>query len=144
MKKLHIHMNTKDLEKSIAFYTAMFGTPPTKIRDDYAKWGLDDPSINFALSQVGGCGREGIGHLGIETDTAEALSAHIETIQAVDTDIDASHKVECCYASSDKTWATDPSGVQWENFYSFGDSNTLQPIPIDTPAETETSSHNCC
>lgn len=143
MKKLHIHMSTKDLESSIAFYTAMFGAPPTKVRDDYAKWGLDNPSVNFALSLVGSCGKEGIGHLGIETDNPDELSTHINNIQTIDDSIDNAHAVECCYASSDKTWATDPSGVRWENFHSFGDSETLQPIPIlqNTPEPTP---NTCC
>lgn len=143
MKKLHVHMSTENLKESIVFYTAMFGTPPTKVRDDYAKWGLDNPSVNFAISLVGAGGTPGIGHLGIETDTLDELSDHIETIQTADAAIKDAHQIKCCYASSDKTWATDPSGVKWENFYSFGESEALQPAPIaDTRPKPET--RGCC
>jgi catechol 2,3-dioxygenase-like lactoylglutathione lyase family enzyme len=118
MKRFHVHVAVPDLQKSIGFYSTMFGAQPTVVKDDYAKWMLEDPRVNFAISQRGGAG--GVNHLGFQVDEASELEDINTRLQAADAAVMAEKNVSCCYAKSDKYWVTDPSGIAWESFHSLG------------------------
>ena len=134
MKRFHVHVHVDDLAKNIAFYNAMFGQQPARSESDYAKWMLDDPPVNFAISARGR--GTGVDHLGIQVDS----EADLATLKARATNADMSLQDEgettCCYARSDKYWVTDPQGVAWEQFH------TLDSIP--TFSETQPKAGGCC
>ncbi len=118
MKRFHVHLGVSDLAASIRFYSELFGLPPSVEKADYAKWMLDDPRVNFAISQRGS--RIGVNHLGLQADNAQEL-ADLRTHFAA---ADGSAVVDetgasCCYARSDKHWVTDPQGIAWEAFHSL-------------------------
>jgi catechol 2,3-dioxygenase-like lactoylglutathione lyase family enzyme len=121
MKRLHVHVSVDDLAQSIRFYSTLFAAEPTVVKDDYAKWMLDDPRVNFAISKLPGRAA-GISHLGIqakdETELAEVYDrlarAERPTVEAKDS--------TCCYARSDKQWIADPQGVPWETFFTYGEA----------------------
>jgi len=140
MKRFHVHVSVEDLEQSIRFYSGLFGTPPTVRKTDYAKWMVDDPRLNFAISQRGG--RTGVNHLGLQVDSAEELGGIRERFAAADaTTVLDEPGSNCCYAKSDKHWVTDPQGIAWEGYH------TLDSIPYfggDTPLETVATSAGCC
>jgi catechol 2,3-dioxygenase-like lactoylglutathione lyase family enzyme len=118
MKRFHVHVAVKDLDQSKRFYSAMFGAEPTVVKPDYAKWMLDDPRINFAISQRGSA--LGVNHLGVQADTDEELAAIHTNLQRADGTVVAEKGAQCCYATSDKYWVTDPQGIAWESFRSLG------------------------
>ena len=118
MKRFHVHVAVPDLQESIRFYSTMFGVQPTVTKDDYAKWMLEDPRVNFAISQRGG--KAGINHLGFQVDEAAELAAIQARLDAADAKGLEEKGVSCCYAKSDKYWVTDPAGVPWESFQSLG------------------------
>lgn len=137
MKRLHIHVAVEDLSRSIGFYSTLFGAPPTVVKSDYAKWMLDDPRVNFAISDRGSA--RGIDHLGIQVDTREELSNLADRLKAageVTRDQDAA---TCCYARSDKSWVSDPSGVKWEAFYTSGEA-----VTYGEPADGTSQNAACC
>lgn len=137
MRRFHVHVHVDDLDRNIAFYSAMFGAEPTRREADYAKWMLEDPRLNFAISTRGS--RTGVDHLGIQVDSAEDLAALKASAQAADMALLDEGETSCCYARSDKYWLTDPQGLAWEQF------QTLEQIPMfsGTPqAATEASA--CC
>jgi catechol 2,3-dioxygenase-like lactoylglutathione lyase family enzyme len=138
MKRFHVHAHVADLQASIAFYTRMFGAEPTRVESDYAKWMLEDPRINFAISTRGGT--PGVDHLGIQADSAEELAELKARAQAADLALLDEGETTCCYARSEKHWVTDPQGIAWEHFH------TLDNIPVfreqATPAAGEASA--CC
>lgn len=118
MKRFHVHVGVKDLEQSMRFYSAMFGAEPTVVKPHYAKWMLDDPRVNFAISQ-----RDqalGINHLGVQAETDEEFENIHAKLQEADSAIVQEKGVHCCYATSDKYWVTDPQGIAWESFRSLG------------------------
>ena len=117
MKRFHVHVAVSDLEQSTRFYSAMFGTQPTVQKNDYAKWMLDDPRINFAISERAGA--EGLNHLGFQAESAKELEEIHTRLQSADTAIAAEKGANCCYAKSDKYWVQDPSGIAWESFRSL-------------------------
>ena len=117
MKRFHVHVAVSDLEQSTRFYSAMFGTQPTVQKNDYAKWMLDDPRINFAISERAGA--EGLNHLGFQAESAEELEEIHTRLQSADTSITAEEGANCCYAKSDKYWVQDPTGIAWESFHSL-------------------------
>ncbi len=117
MKRFHVHVAVKDLESSIRFYSALFGADPTVSKDDYAKWMVDDPRINFAISQRGE--EPGINHLGLQVDSDEELESLREQAEAADLSA-AAESGTCCYARSNKYWYTDPQGVPWETYRTLG------------------------
>ncbi len=139
MKRLHVHIAVDDLARSVAFYSTLFGTEPTVLKQDYAKWMLEDPRVNFAISDRAHAA--GVDHLGIQVESAEELAelaGRLKTAGAVTRDQEAT---TCCYARSDKAWVTDPSGVRWESFFTFGDA------PIygeDTPDEVRAAPKPAC
>lgn len=119
MKRLHVHVAVDDLAASIRFYSTLFGAEPTVAEDDYAKWLLDDPAINFAISDRSG--RRGIDHLGIQVETARELADVTDRLSAARTQVLQEKAAECCYATGDKTWTADPQGVAWETFHTHGE-----------------------
>lgn len=120
MKRLHLHVAVSDLEKSIGFYATLFGAVPTVRKADYAKWRLEDPRVNFAISQRGGA--IGLDHLGIEAESAEELAGIAARLAEAGERLVEERATTCCYARSDKAWVEDPEGLAWETFHSFGES----------------------
>ncbi|MGZ5082023.1 MAG: ArsI/CadI family heavy metal resistance metalloenzyme [Usitatibacter sp.] len=118
MKRFHVHVAVPDLQASIRFYSTLFGAEPSVVKDDYAKWMLEDPRVNFAISHRGGAA--GINHLGFQVDQPSELEDIHARLQAADAGVTAEKDVSCCYARSDKYWTTDPSGIAWESFQSLG------------------------
>jgi len=118
MKRFHVHVSVANLEESIRFYSRLFGGEPTVLKPDYAKWMLEDPRVNFAIST--GRSRVGINHLGLQTDTDEELDGLNDQLQRADVQTAAEKNVTCCYARSNKYWVKDPAGVAWETFHSLG------------------------
>jgi catechol 2,3-dioxygenase-like lactoylglutathione lyase family enzyme len=118
MKRFHVHVAVKDLESSIRFYSALFGAQPAVVKGDYAKWMVEDPRINFAISQRGG-NETGVNHLGLQVDSDEELESL--KAQAEQADLAATGESGvCCYARSNKYWYTDPTGVAWETYHTLG------------------------
>lgn len=118
MKRFHVHVNVQDLEQSIRFYSQLFGARPSVLKDDYAKWMLEDPRVNFAISR-----REraaGVDHLGLQADDRAELEQIGERLRAADAVRLAEVGATCCYAQSDKYWSEDPQGLRWESFYTHG------------------------
>ena len=123
MKRLHIHVTVSDLDKAVGFYGKLFAAAPTVLKPDYAKWRLEDPVINFAISSGGE--EPGINHLGIEVDDDNALDEIEARLAAAGVDVIEQRSASCCYAKSDKAWTSDPDGVFWETFLSHGQSDTF-------------------
>ena len=123
MKRLHVHVAVPDLEQSIRFYSTLFGAEPVKVKPDYAKWMLEDPRVNFAISQRGSRS-PGVDHIGVQVDSRAELDELAGRLKAAGEDTFDEEAVNCCYAQGDKTWVNDPAGVRWETFYTFGDSTT--------------------
>ena len=122
MKRFHVHVNVKDIDASIRFYSNLFATAPSVVKPDYAKWMLDDPRVNFAISQ-----REravGVDHLGVQAETADELAEIGQRLAAADAIALAEAGTTCCYAHSDKYWAEDPQGLRWETFHTHGVATT--------------------
>jgi catechol 2,3-dioxygenase-like lactoylglutathione lyase family enzyme len=122
MNRFHVHVSVADLNKSIGFYSKLFGQQPSIEKPDYAKWMLDDPRINFAISQRAIA--TGVEHLGIQVESADALKALTSRLHAADLAVVDEGATTCCYAQSDKGWVHDPDGIAWESFYTSGDSTT--------------------
>ena len=136
MKRFHVHAHVADLQASIAFYSKMFGADPTRVEGDYAKWMLEDPRINFAISTRGG--KPGVDHLGIQADSAEELAELKARAQAADMALLDEGETTCCYARSEKHWVTDPQGIAWEHFH------TLDNIPVFSEQATPASEAPAC
>lgn len=120
MKRFHVNVRVKNLEESTAFYTALFNTAPTVLKADYAKWMLEDPRINFAISLHPE--NAGIEHLGIQAESEAELAEVYGNLKKAKGTIREEGKCTCCYAKSQKSWITDPQGVDWEAFYTFGEA----------------------
>ncbi len=134
MKRLHVHVTVDDLDKSIGFYAKLFAAAPTVLKSDYAKWRLDDPVVNFAISSRGR--KAGIDHLGIEVDNEDALHEVEARLVAAEAEVIEQRGAACCYAESDKSWSFDPDGVVWETFVShraadeFGEDSLATAIAV--------------
>ena len=122
MKRLHVHVGVNDLDRSIAFYSTLFATEPSVRKADYAKWMLDDPSVNFAISAREGDG--GVRHLGIQVESQDELADVYARLKAADGPMFEEGQTTCCYAKSEKSWIADPQGVSWETFLTTGESTT--------------------
>ena len=119
MKRFHVHLGVNDLERSIGFYSNLFGAEPTVRKHDYAKWMLDDPRVNFAISRRGNA--VGVNHLGLQVESYDELKAVRGQFAAADAAAIVDEPgVNCCYAKSDKHWVTDPQGIAWEAFHTLG------------------------
>lgn len=137
MKRFHVHLHVDDLARSIGFYSKLFAAEPARVERDYAKWMLDDPALNFAISTRGG--EAGIDHLGFQTDDPAELAALKARAESADLALLDEGETSCCYARSEKHWVTDPQGIAWEHF------NTLGNIPVfREAAPTETGAAACC
>ena len=119
MKRIHIHVGIEKLDESIRFYSAVFGAPPVKTKSDYAKWMLDDPRVNFAISTRA---TKGVDHLGIQVDGDEELSDIRERVKAAELAVFDEGETGCCYAKSDKSWVKDPTGIPWEAYRTMEDA----------------------
>jgi hypothetical protein len=139
MKRFHVHVHVHDLARSVAFYSKMFAASPTRLESDYAKWMLDDPRINFAISTRGG--EPGVDHLGFQTDTADELVELKARAEAADLSLFDEGTTSCCYASSEKHWITDPQGVAWEHFHTLGDIPVFSERSASVPAAEAAA---CC
>jgi catechol 2,3-dioxygenase-like lactoylglutathione lyase family enzyme len=120
MKRMHVHIGVESLDQSIKFYSALFGSAPTKTKPDYAKWMLDDPRLNFAISTR--AGTTGVDHLGLQVDEDEELEGLRERLRRADTSLFNEGETVCCYARSEKSWVTDPSGVAWETYRTMAEA----------------------
>ncbi|PHR54335.1 MAG: glyoxalase/bleomycin resistance/dioxygenase family protein [Arcobacter sp.] len=117
MKRLHIHISVDSLEESIKFYTALFGMEPTKLKDDYAQWLVEDPAVNMAISS--GREKKGLNHLGLQVDSDEALAEIEDRLLAANIAGEKQDEAVCCYAESKKYWVQDPQDVIWENYHTM-------------------------
>lgn len=136
MKRFHVHLHVDDLAKSIEFYSRLFAAEPTRVERDYAKWMIEDPRINFAISSRGG--KPGVDHLGFQTDDAAELAELKARAEAADLALLDQGETTCCYARSDKHWVTDPQGVAWEHFH------TLANVPVFSEERKEETAAPCC
>ncbi|MFI4967159.1 MAG: ArsI/CadI family heavy metal resistance metalloenzyme [Gammaproteobacteria bacterium] len=127
MKRLHVHVSVADLGRSIQFYSTLFGTGPSVQKPDYAKWMLEDPRVNFAISERGRA--TGVDHLGMQAEDAAELEAIGERLKAAEAVAKQEQDTTCCYARSDKYWTEDPQGVRWENFLTHGEATTYAAAP---------------
>ena len=138
MKRFHVHVAVPDLQESIRFYSALFGADPGVVKADYAKWMLDDPRVNFAISERD-ANRTGINHLGFQAEShmeLDEIHQRLETAQSGA--VLEERNVSCCYARSDKYWVTDPAGIAWESFHSLGT------VPFYNGDSVEASKGICC
>ncbi|MDA0679710.1 MAG: ArsI/CadI family heavy metal resistance metalloenzyme [Proteobacteria bacterium] len=133
MKRMHIHVGVENLDQSIRFYNALFGASPAKSKSDYAKWMLNDPRINFAISTR--AGTKGVDHLGLQVDDESEMAALRERLKDAEMSVFDEGETTCCYARSDKVWVQDPSGVAWEAF------RTMEDVQLFSEAATE---EVCC
>lgn len=117
MKRLHIHISVEDVQKSTKFYTALFGMEPTKTKDDYAQWLVDDPAINLAISA--GRATKGLNHLGLQVESDEAVDDIKERLKTAGISGEEQKDAVCCYAKSNKYWVEDPDDVIWENYHTM-------------------------
>ncbi len=152
MKRLHVHIAVDDLNKSIGFYSTLFGAEPSVVKSDYAKWMLDDPRVNLAIS-ARGARVAGLDHLGIQVEAdgeLRELAARLKSAGEQTLDEEA---VTCCYAKGNKSWVNDPAGVRWETFFTFGDATVYgeDHAPATVSAEgaccaapAETKQPACC
>ncbi len=143
MKRLHVHVGVKDLDSSIRFYSTLFGAEPSVTKHDYAKWMLDDPQVNFAIS-AGHHAVKGIEHLGIPVESSEELSEVYGRLKAADRPVLEEGATTCCYAKSEKSWIADPDGVVWETFLTSGDATVYGDSPTLTAESLNASSDTCC
>jgi catechol 2,3-dioxygenase-like lactoylglutathione lyase family enzyme len=154
MKRLHVHVGVGDLDHSIHFYSTLFESPPTVLKPDYAKWMLDDPRVNFAIS-TGRHEARGIEHLGIQAEDEGELAEVYARLKAADRPVLEEGRTTCCYAQSEKSWVADPDGIAWEVFFTdgeathYGDSPALAALADDSkaccaPRPDRDSPPSCC
>jgi catechol 2,3-dioxygenase-like lactoylglutathione lyase family enzyme len=146
MKRFHVHAHVSDLAASIAFYSKLFAAEPTRTESDYAKWMLDDPRINFAISTRGS--KLGVDHLGLQADSSEELAELKARAEAADLSLLDQGTTTCCYARSEKHWVTDPQGIAWEHFHTLGSvalfgSDAPKPAAAAAPACGKAAAPTC-
>lgn len=140
MKRLHLHVAVDDLNRSIGFYSTLFAAEPVVIKDDYAKWMLDDPKVNFAISTR--TGTAGLDHLGIQVESDSELRELAGRLKQAGETTRDQEAATCCYAQSNKSWVNDPNGLRWETFFSFGEATAYG--EDDVPALAEKPKSACC
>ena len=147
MKRLHVHIGVSDLDNSIDFYSTLFGAAPSVVKGDYAKWMLDDPRVNFAISS-GKHARKGIEHLGIQAEDGAELAQVYGRLKVAGRPVLEEGQTTCCYAQSEKSWVSDPDGVVWEAFHTIGEATVYGDSPalgaLDIAAAPEAASATCC
>jgi hypothetical protein len=136
MKRVHVHVGVADLEESIRFYSALFAAQPAVLKDDYAKWMLEDPRLNFAISTF--AKTKGVDHLGIQAENGAELEDIGSRLAQADVAIAPQKQASCCYAKSDKYWTIDPQGVHWESYH------TLESVPTREVARRPEPKKACC
>ena len=135
MKRLHVHVAVDDLEKSIGFYSTLFSAEPSVVKPDYAKWMLDNPKLNFAISQHAGRSA-GVDHLGFQVESDDELRELAGRLKAAGETTADQEAATCCYARSNKSWVSDPSGIRWESFFTFGEATSYgEDLPPMASAE---------
>ncbi|HZB92867.1 MAG TPA: ArsI/CadI family heavy metal resistance metalloenzyme, partial [Stellaceae bacterium] len=157
MKRLHVHVAVENLEKSIGFYSTLFAAEPVVVKPDYAKWMLDDPRVNFAISARGHA--PGLDHLGIQVESKDELGEVYERLERAEGPVLDEGDTTCCYATSEKSWILDPQGIAWETFHTTGESTVyghgarqrlaeMAPTARDATAEERSSvtaaAQSCC
>ena len=143
MKRLHVHVGVDDLGRSIRFYSTLFGAEPTVVKDDYAKWMLDDPRVNFAVS-AGQHAKKGIQHLGVQVESPEELSEVYGRLRAADRPVLEEGRTTCCYAKSEKSWIADPDGIVWEAFLTDGEATIYGDSPALGTLADSLGEGKCC
>ena len=143
MKRLHVHVGVNDLDHSIQFYSTLFAAQPTVVKDDYAKWMLDDPRVNFAIS-AGKHAQKGIEHLGIQVESVGELGEVYGRLKAADRPVLDEGKTTCCYAQSEKSWIADPDGIVWEAFFTDGEATTYGDSPALGTLGDNLAADQCC
>jgi catechol 2,3-dioxygenase-like lactoylglutathione lyase family enzyme len=141
MKRLHVHVSVKDLDTSIRFYSQLFAAVPTLRKPDYARWMLEDPRVNFAISQRGG--KPGVQHLGIQAEDRAELEEVYGRLERAEGQAIEEGETTCCYARSEKSWIDDPQGIQWETFLTTGESTVYGTDEIRPKSEKHTEAA-CC
>ena len=136
MKRFHVHVSVRNLDESIRYYSTLFGAEPVRVESDYAKWMIEDPRINFAISRRQT--KVGVDHLGFQVDEAEELAGMKAKLLMADAGLVEQTAAACCYATSDKYWVTDPAGIAWESFHTLGS------IPIYGSDTEIAKSASCC
>jgi catechol-2,3-dioxygenase len=143
MKRLHVHVSVDDIDASVRFYNTLFATGPTVRKSDYAKWMLDDPRVNFAISQRSES--TGIRHLGIQVENRTELEDVYARLRRAEAPVLEEGATICCYAQSEKSWIADPQGIQWETFLTTGESTTYGGSPLlPEEAKGEANGRSCC
>jgi catechol 2,3-dioxygenase-like lactoylglutathione lyase family enzyme len=144
VKRLHVHIAVDDLDRSIGFYSTLFGMKPTVAKPDYVKWMVDDPKVNLAISQR--AGRDpGVDHLGIQVETDGELRELATRLKAAGEQTRDQEATTCCYAQSNKAWVNDPSDVRWETFYTFGETTTYgEDDVVPEPASSSCGAKSAC
>jgi hypothetical protein len=137
MKRLHIHVSVDDVAASIRFYNTLFASEPAVTKSDYAKWMLEDPRVNFAISKRGG--ESGIRHLGIQVEDRAELADIYSRLKRAEAPVLEEGATTCCYAKSEKSWIADPQGIQWETFLTTGESTVYGSDPV-----VEARTAPCC
>ncbi len=142
MKRLHVHVSVEDISHSVGFYSALFAAQPTVVKPDYAKWMLEDPRVNFAISTRG---REpGLDHLGIQVENTDELHEVYARLREAGGDIIEQGETTCCYAKSEKSWIDDPAGIAWETFHTTGESTVYGDGSGENQARTAHEKQNAC
>jgi catechol 2,3-dioxygenase-like lactoylglutathione lyase family enzyme len=142
MKRLHVHVGVTDLEQSIGFYSTLFGSEPTVLKPDYAKWMLEDPRVNFSISS-GRHAAKGIEHLGIQAESIDELSEVYGRLDAAGRPVLEEGATTCCYAQSEKSWIADPDGVVWEAFFTNGEATVYGDSPELSAVSQNAASGTC-
>ncbi len=139
MKRLHVHLAVENLQKNIEFYSTMFGAKPTVQHEDYAKWMLDDPRVNFAISNRSD--QIGLDHLGIQAESDQELKDIKQCLDQTQASIETQQGTACCYSESDKHWVMDPQGIAWESFHSL---KSIPTFNTEKAVADSDSSSSCC
>lgn len=142
MKRLHVHLSVADLDDSIKFYSTLFGTEPDRQENDYAKWMLDDPGVNFAITARGGT--PGLNHLGFQVDSDQDLIDIEERLEVAGETVVSQTDAKCCYAHSDKSWSQDPQGIAWETFHTLGKIEIFGNDGVPKTASVKPEKPGCC
>ena len=143
MKRLHVHVGVSDLDQSVRFYSTIFAAEPTVLKADYAKWMLDEPRVNFAIS-AGQHPTRGIQHLGIQVDSTAELGEVYGRLSTANRPVLEEGRTTCCYAKSEKSWISDPDGIVWETFYTDGESTAYGDSPALGTLADSLGEDKCC
>jgi catechol 2,3-dioxygenase-like lactoylglutathione lyase family enzyme len=143
MKRLHVHVGVADLDRSVRFYSTIFAAEPSVLKDDYAKWLLDEPRVNFAIS-VGQHATKGVQHLGIQVESSDELGEVYGRLKAADGPVLEEGRTTCCYAKSEKSWIADPDGIVWETFFTDGEATTYGDSPELGTLGDSLADDKCC